>query len=457
MNNLSPLSMYQEYNFDGLVGPTHNYAGLSHGNLASMRNKQLPSNPRAAALQGLEKAITLADLGIPQAILPPLERPHIAMLRSLGFDQKDERAVLAKAARAAPDLLVAACSASAMWTANAATVAPSADTPDGLLHITAANLSSKLHRAFEAPQTHAMLERIFADKTHFAVHPPLSGGSAVRDEGAANHTRLCTDFGQSGLHLFVYGVDESNPQAPTPKRFTARQTMLASNCVARINQLDPRQCLFVQQNPDAIDAGVFHNDVIAVGHRNLLLYHQQAFANETAAISAIRDTFHSLTGSHLHLLRVSNNQLSMAEAVQTYLFNSQLIQLPDATMAIVVPAECEHSETVRALLQSWVEDSANPISRFLSFDLRESMQNGGGPACLRQRIVLSHAERDAISANIFLNATLYQQLRLWVQTHYRDCLHESDLADPDLLDESRTALDALTQILNLGSVYDFQK
>ncbi len=40
---------------------------------------------------------------------------------------------------------------------------------------------------------------------------------------------------------------------------------------------------------------------------------------------------------------------------------------------------------------------------------------------------------------------------------YRDRLAESDLADPKLIGESRTALDELTRILQLGNVYPFQR
>ncbi|MBV8781268.1 MAG: N-succinylarginine dihydrolase, partial [Phycisphaerae bacterium] len=134
----------REYNFDGIVGPTHNYAGLSPGNLASARNKQSVSNPRAAALEGLAKMRLLHDLGVPQAVLPPQERPHVATLHALGFNGSDHQVI--KRAFAVDPTLVAACtSASAMWAANAATVSPSADTADHRIHFTAANLCGLLH------------------------------------------------------------------------------------------------------------------------------------------------------------------------------------------------------------------------------------------------------------------------------------------------------------------------
>src|SRR5215475_8689569 len=110
----------REINFDGLVGPTHHYAGLSSGNLASEGHAGEVSNPRAAALQGLEKMRFVAGLGVGQAILPPQPRPDIGLLRRLGFEGTDG-AVLARARRSAPELLSAASSASAMWVANAAT------------------------------------------------------------------------------------------------------------------------------------------------------------------------------------------------------------------------------------------------------------------------------------------------------------------------------------------------
>ncbi len=55
--------MLTEINFDGIVGPSHNYAGLSLGNLASARNAGAVSRPRDAALQGLAK-----DLGVSQQV-----------------------------------------------------------------------------------------------------------------------------------------------------------------------------------------------------------------------------------------------------------------------------------------------------------------------------------------------------------------------------------------------------
>src|SRR5215469_12116350 len=275
-----------EANFDGLVGPTHNYAGLSFGNVASQSNEKSVANPRAAAQQGLRKMKRLADLGFAQGVLPPQERPSMRLLRELGFGGKDAEAI-ARAAKDAPELLAAASSASAMWTANAATVSPSADTPNRRVHFTPANLCSKLHRAIEHEYTRRTLSTVFADSSHFMVHDALPGTPALGDEGAANHTRFSAQYGERGVEFFVYGRSEYR-RGPEPKRFPARQTFEASRAVAQRHGLAEDLTVYAQQNPDVIDAGVFHNDVIAVGNARTLFCHQLAFAAQDAVYDELR-------------------------------------------------------------------------------------------------------------------------------------------------------------------------
>ncbi len=277
-----------EANFDGLVGPTHNYAGLSYGNVASTGNGQRAANPRLAARQGLDKMKALADLGFRQGVLAPHERPDVASLRQLGFAGSDAQ-VIARAAREAPAVLAACSSASPMWTANAATVSPSADSADGRVHFTPANLNNKFHRAIEHPTTGRVLAATFADPRCFAHHPALPAHMAFGDEGAANHTRLCADYGAPGVQLFVYGQRAFDASANGPRRYPARQTLEASQAVARQHGLNPARVVFAQQAPAAIDAGVFHNDVIAVGNRDVLFYHQHAFADADATLAALAD------------------------------------------------------------------------------------------------------------------------------------------------------------------------
>ena len=431
-----------EFNFDGIVGPTHNYAGLSHGNVASMGNAAATSNPREAVKQGLEKAHALHKLGIPQALLPPLLRPDVATLRRLGFGGSDSQ-VLEKCLKQAPVLLASVCSASSMWTANACTMSPSADSEDGKVHFTAANLANRFHRSIEGPQTAAVLKAIFADEQHFAHHDPLPLGDHFGDEGAANHTRLCRNYATQGLQLFVYGKVAFDASIPAPQKFPARQTLEASQAIARLHQLRDDNVVFVQQNPDVIDAGVFHNDVIAVGNRNVLFFHELAFADKTAALAAIRRAYGD---DELHFVEVKSSDVSLSDAVKTYLFNSQLVNTPDGKMIIIVPGECEQSPAVWSYLQKLVS-SGGPISAVKVYDVKQSMRNGGGPACLRQRIVLTEAQRTAVKANVFMNDQLFAQLNAWADKYYRDRLTLADLASVEMLEESRTAHRELLKIL----------
>jgi succinylarginine dihydrolase len=442
-----------EANFDGLVGPTHNYAGLSFGNVASQNNENAVANPLAAARQGLRKMKRLADLGFAQGVLPPQERPSIRLLRDLGFRGSDADAI-AKAAKEAPELLAAASSASAMWTANAATVSPSADTPDARVHFTPANLCSKLHRAIEHEATRRTLGAIFTDPARFVVHEALPGTAALGDEGAANHMRFCADHGAPGVECFVYGRSEFRGGAE-PKRYPARQTFEASRAVAHRHGLGDDAAVFVQQNPDVIDAGVFHNDVIAVGNRSTLFCHQLAFIDQQAVYDELRAKL-AARGAPLDVIEVPDAQVSVADAVSSYLFNSQLLSRDDGSQVLVVPQECREQARVARYLDDLVA-KRGPVSGVLVFDLRESMKNGGGPACLRLRVVLDDVEHAAVAPGVWMDESLFERLDAWIGRHYRDRLAPADLADPKLLDESRTALDELTQLLGLGSLYDFQR
>ncbi len=440
-----------EVNFDGLVGPTHNYSGLAAGNVASKRHAGLVSNPREAALQGLEKMHALSRAGYAQGVLPPQQRPDLETLRTLGFSGSAGD-MLAQAASQSPAILRAVCSASSMWTANAATVTPGADAPDGRVHFTPANLQSGLHRCLEPATTGRVLQAIFSDPRHFAHHAPLPATPAFSDEGAANHTRLCAGYAEPGVHLFVYGR-EAFGNAPAPRRFTARQTREASEAIARQHGLTDAQTVFARQHPDAIDAGVFHNDVIAVGNGPVLLYHEMAFADEQGTLAELREKM----PEPLIPVRVPLEAVSLEDAVATYLFNSQLLSNPDGSMTLVVPGECEHNEPVWRTLQDLVLAGHNPIGEIIVKDVKQSMQNGGGPACLRLRVALSEAERAVLAGRVLMTDALYHELTGWVKRHYRERLAPEDLADPLLVEESLAALDELTGILQLGAVYPFQR
>lgn len=438
-----------EANADGLIGPTHSYAGLSPGNLASSLNKGEASNPRAAVLQGLDKMKTLADLGLPQFVLPPHERPNIPFLRDLGFAGSDAQ-VLERAWKDAPSFAAAACSASPMWAANAATVTPSADARDGRVHFTPANLITNLHRSLEHDQTKRALDALFPDAGRFAVHDALPSVAHLADEGAANHVRLCRDHGEAGVNLMVWGREAFEPwDGPFP----ARQTREASEAVMRRHAASG--VVLARQGKAAIAGGTFHNDVVCVGALDTLFFHELAFEDTDATKAAIRA---AADGFEPQFVEVSAADLPLADAISSYLFNSMLIRVPGQDrLTLICPTETRDNPRSHAVAQG-LAVSNGPIGHVEYVDVRQSMRNGGGPACLRLRVVLTEAELAATNPAMRLTDVLHARLSDWGRRWYRDRLTARDLADPALLDETRGALDALTQILNLGGgFYPFQR
>jgi succinylarginine dihydrolase len=438
-----------EVNFDALVGPTHNYAGLAFGNLAATQHAQTVSNPKAAALEGLAKMKLLMDLGVRQAVLPPQARPDLQALHRLGFSGSDA-SVLQEARRTNPAHLAACYSASNMWAANAATVSPSADCADGRVHFTTANLISQFHRSLEAPRTSARLRTIFPDPNFFIHHPPLPSSVQFSDEGAANHTRLAPSHGSPGIEWFVYGRSATHDADSLPTVFPTRQTREASAAIARLHQLDAAATCFTRQNPVAIDAGVFHNDVICVGNLNVVLCHELAFVDTPHTLAEIREVFLRHCGGELIAIVATQKQLPLADAVRSYVFNSQLVSLPDGGMSLIAPHECAQCESARRFIDE-ILAADNPIRSVHHVDIRQSMKNGGGPACLRLRVALNDDQIAAVHPGVFLSSKLHAQLIAWVNRHYRDRLAPDDLADPALLDESRRALDDLGKLLGLGA------
>ncbi len=408
-----------EINFDGIVGPSHNYAGLSLGNIASASNAGDTSYPRAAALQGLGKMRHNLSLGLVQGFLLPLPRPNSAFLHAIGADGSEDRRLLA-----------AAWSASAMWTANAATVSPAPDTRDGRCHLTAANLVTMPHRSQEWPDTARQLRLAFADAAHFAVHDAVP--ACFGDEGAANHMRMGTGHGAPGLEIFVYGKG-GGP-------FPARQHEQASRAVARLHGLDPAHTLFVEQNPAAIAAGAFHNDVVAVANERVLFTHELAFADPKSTYAAIRERL-----PEAESIEVPAAAVSLADAIKSYLFNAQLLTLPSGEMGLVIPQEAWEHPAVRSWLDGMLA-SNGPIRRVLPVDVRQSMANGGGPACLRLRVV---ADPATVDPRFLLDEAKIAKIEAVVAAHWPEAIRPEQLGAPALARQLVAARMALLEALDL--------
>lgn len=434
-------------NFDGLVGNTHNYSGLSYGNVASKTNQFQVSNPKVAALQGLEKMKLLKDLGVIQAVLPPHLRPHIPTLRRLGF-RGDDLEILKEVKINAPNLLFEVSSAASMWTANSITITDSASSHDKKVHITPANLTSMFHRSIETDTTDLIMKEIFKDKSFFSHHHALLPGNIFSDEGAANHMHLCSQYGSFGLDVFVYG--KSNQiRTVSPKNYPARQSLEASQAISRLHLLNSNNVCFVQQNPLAIDSGAFHNDVVALSNQNVLLFHEEAFLNKDAFLNELQEKANKLNKLNLQIIVIKKNEISLEDAISSYFFNSQLVTTSNNEMVLIAPIECKEMKHIKQYIDSLIESPSNPIASSIFVNLKQSMQNGGGPACLRLRAILTREELESINPGVILTDELYVKLKNWIIKYYRDKLEPKDLSDPGLLNESYQSLNELKQLLKL--------
>ncbi|HYJ52092.1 MAG TPA: N-succinylarginine dihydrolase [Allosphingosinicella sp.] len=410
-----------EINFDGIVGPSHNYAGLSLGNLAATANAGAVSYPRAAALQGIAKMRHTLRLGLAQGIFLPHRRPNQAWLAALGAEGE-----------AMPESLIApAFSASAMWAANAATVSPAPDSTDGRCHLTVANLRTMAHRSHEWPETLAQLRLAFADEAHFAVHEPVP---TFGDEGAANHMRLCPDHDAPGVEIFVYGERGG--------AFPVRQHVEASRAVARLHSLDPARTLFVRQSEAAIAAGAFHNDVVAVANGPVLFAHEQAFADKEGFYAHLRRLL-----PEAEIVEVPASVVSLEDAIKSYLFNAQLVTLPEGGMALILPEEARETPAVWAWLETMAAGNG-PIRRLALVDVRQSMANGGGPACLRLRVVADPARVDH---RFLVDEAKLETIAACVEAHWPEEIRPADLADPALATRVESARAALLRLLRLDA------
>ena len=411
--------MIREINFDGLIGPSHNYAGLSPGNLAASHNAGTVSYPRAAALEGIAKMRANLALGLAQGIFLPHPRPNRAWLASLATDP----------GAAEPWLRAAALSASPMWAANAATVSPAPDSADGRCHLTVANLMTMPHRSHEWPQTLAQLRLAFADPG-FAVHGPVP--PPFGDEGAANHMRLAPSHGEAGVEIFVHGIAGGG--------FPVRQHAEAGRAVARAHKLDPDHTLHVAQSEAAIAAGAFHNDVVAVADGMTLFAHEQAFADSAAFYADLRRLL-----PEVQIVEVPASAVPLGDAITSYLFNAQLVTLPEGGQALILPAEARATPSVWTWLQAMIAGNG-PIRQLELVDVRQSMANGGGPACLRLRVAADPAKVDP---RFLVDDGKLDRIAALVEAQWPESIAPDQLADPALWARIEAARAALSELLGL--------
>ena len=436
-----------EVNFDGLIGPTHNYSGLSDGNNASKKNYSSPSNPKNAALQGLKKAETIINCGLKQGFFLPHERPFIPGLKRLGFNGTNEE-ILLSAFKHSKILLSNFSSASSMWAANAATISPSPDTQDNKIHLTPANLNTMFHRSIETEFTHQQCKIIFPTES-FQIHKPSFSISGYGDEGAANHLRISKSHNEKGFEVFVYGESGFKNDKSSVKR----QALEISRSIAINHKLDMEKTFFLQQNHEAIKQGSFHNDIVSLSNENVFIAHENAFQNKDDLKKMLNILESKI--DNFQYIEISNSEIPLEDIISSYLLNSQLITNGDNEMQLILPEEVKGFENCMSWLDKLKQISDVKLFNFV--DIRQSMMNGGGPACLRLKVILNDEELENLNQNFLMNNERLESIKLLIEREYRDELYPDDLKDPNLLDESRRVLDELTQIFGTGSIYEFQK
>ena len=443
--------MFTEINIDALVGPTHHFGGLGVGNVASQQHAYRTSRPRDAALEGLRKATLVASLGVPQYLFLPPPRPRLTWLHELGFSV-DSPEQLSAALHTAPRAFSAAFSSAFMWAANMATVSAACDCRDGRLHITPANLISSWHRAGEAAERAIDLNRLLSPLENRTVHPPLSPIVPLRDEGAANHMRLCDTTGEIGFNIFVYGDDSE--LGTRDEKFLPRQTRAACDAIARRHQLDPQRTFFLQQHPVAISAGVFHNDVIATSHGSLLIHHELAFCDGEQELQRLDESFRQATGTPLLRIEISTTELPLDEAVRSYFFNSQIVapralsSTNQATqLTLISPQQCQAIPSTRRLIDQLIASTENPIEEVYYVPLEQSMANGGGPACLRLRVPLAREDIEKLPRQLRLDRQLEERLAAAIERWYPESLELTDLCNLAFAKELSQISDHLQKVI----------
>ncbi len=427
--NLIKNTGVKEVIFIGLPGTTHHYGGLSNDNVASGMNRGSESSPKQAALQVIALARYLGSIGIKVGILPPQQRPFLPVLEEKGYNISDVPIAI----------LEQVSSSSFMWAANAATVTPAWDSADHKLHLSVANLHTNPHRRIEAQATYNIMAQLFRNVPDAIVHPPLDAGQGFLDEGAANHMLLAPSHAEAGLHVFVYGK---------------RQNLAASKEIAQLHNIPDTQLLFLEQNPDVISKGVFHNDVIAVSNENLLLAHERAYKGGLEDIAQIKKAYNGLhPGKPLQAIIINDDDLSVEEAVHSYFFNSQVVTKASGKMAVIAPMELQNLFSGKAaiLMEKIRADASNTIDEVQYLDLRQSMRNGGGPACLRLRATLSAAQLSALEQNtgIIAGETMLAELEKLVEYYYPQTLTPEGLRDAKIYSNCKELLTHLSMLMRV--------
>jgi succinylarginine dihydrolase len=247
--------------------------------------------------------------------------------------------------------------------------------------------------------------------------------------------RLASAHGGPGVEIFVHGVAGGG--------FPVRQHAEAGRAIARAHGLDPARTLHIGQSEAAIAAGAFHNDVVAVADGLTLFAHEQAFADPAGFYAELRRLLPEVS-----IVEVPASAVPLGDAVTSYLFNAQLVTLPEGGQALILPAEARETASVWTWLQEMVAGNG-PIRRLELVDVRQSMANGGGPACLRLRVV---ADPATIDPRFLVDNARLDRIAALVERQWPERIAPDQLADPALWEAIERARLALLDVLELNEL-----
>jgi succinylarginine dihydrolase len=186
---------------------------------------------------------------------------------------------------------------------------------------------------------------------------------------------------------------------------------------------------------------------VCVGAADTLFFHEAAFEDTAGTLAALSAAAEGLFD--FKPVMVPAADVPLEDAIRSYLFNSQLLVFPgESRLVLVAPTEAQDTKSTREYCERLVS-SNGPIGRVEYVDVRQSMRNGGGPACLRLRVVMTGAERTACHQGVLMTEEKIDALQDMVRKTYRDRLAPGDLADPALADECRLARESLLRVLDL--------
>ena len=141
----------------------------------------------------------------------------------------------------------------------------------------------------------------------------------------------------------------------------------------------------------------------------------------------------------------SQAAISLADAIRSYLFNAQLVTLPSGEMALILPAEARDTPSVWNWLERHVAGNG-PIRRLAIVDVRQSMANGGGPACLRLRVV---ADPSHVDPRFLVDSAKLDRIAAVIETHWPERIAQDQIGDSALIARIEQARHALLEMLDI--------